>query len=101
MKYLALLVLTLVMGCGILKGAFEKKEVKETLRPPQPHEIVKNPDGTYTVIIDESLSVEEGKEGVNFTKWLFICGFIVAIGLSVKFLIMDFYEKELKKGYDR
>jgi len=55
MKYFVLLVLMLVMGCGILKGVFKEKEPQETLRPPLPHEIVKNSDGTYTVVIDESL----------------------------------------------
>ena len=89
------------MGCGVFNDAFKKKEPKETLRPPEPHEIVKNPDGTYTVIIDESLNPEEEKEGVNLTKWLCLCGFLIAAGVGVKFLITDIYEKSLKKGYDR
>ena len=33
----------------------EKEFDEDPIRPPAPHEIVRNPDGTYTVQIDPSL----------------------------------------------
>ena len=99
MKCIIVFVLFLALGCGTFKEFFGKEEPKETLRPPASHEVIENPDGSYTVIIDESLSVKDDN-GVNFTKWLLFCGFIAVIGFIIKVLIVNFYEKRLKDGYD-
>ena len=104
-KYIILIAVFGLIGCGTVKKIFSKDpeyyEKKEEFRPPQPHEIIKNADGTYTVIIDESLNVKPEKEGVNFTKWFCVLGFLGMIVLGVRFLYKDIYEKDLKKGYDR
>jgi len=101
MKYLIVLGSMIMFGCGMLGDKPEEEFKEDPHRPPAPHEIIKNADGTYTVIIDESLNVKPEKEGVNLTKWFCVLGFLVMIVLGVRFLYKDIYEKDLKKGYDR
>lgn len=101
MKYLIVLGLMIAFGCGMFGDKPEKEFDEDPMRPPAPHEIVKNPDGTYTVIIDESLGAKPEKEGVSFTKWLCFLGFLSMTVLVVRFLYKDIYGKELKKGYDK
>ena len=58
MKYFIILVLLFVFGCGMWKNSKNKiddKVVVDPIRPPAPHEIIENSDGTYSVRIDESL----------------------------------------------
>jgi len=103
--YIILIAVFGLIGCGTVKKIFSKDpeyyEKKEEFRPPQPHEIIKNADGTYTVIIDESLNVKPEKEGVSITKWLCSLTFLVATCLVAWHVIRYIYTKELKKGYDR
>ena len=101
MKYLIVLGSMIMFGCGMFGDKPEEEFKEDPHRPPAPHEIIKNADGTYTVIIDESLNVKPEKEGVNFTKWFCVLGFLGMIVLGVRFLYKDIYEKDLKKGYDR
>lgn len=101
MKYLIIPVLLLVFGCGMWKSSEKQEPKHDPVRPPAPHEIIKNPDGTYTVIIDESLNVKPEKEGVSITKWLCSLTFLVATCLVAWHVIRYIYTKELKKGYDR
>ena len=101
MKYLIVLGSMVMFGCGMFGDKPEEEFKEEPFRPPAPHEIIKNADGTYTVIIDESLNVKPEKEGVNLTKWFCVLGFLGMIVLGVRFLYKDIYEKDLKKGYDR
>ena len=58
MKYLIVLGSMVMFGCGMLDDKPEEEFKEDPFRPPAPHEIIKNADGTYTVIIDESLNVE-------------------------------------------
>ena len=101
MKYLIVLGSMVMFGCGMFGDKPEEEFKEDPHRPPAPHEIIKNADGTYTVIIDESLNVKPEKEGVNLTKWFCVLGFLGMIVLGVRFLYKDIYEKDLKKGYDR
>tara|TARA_B100002019_G_C21230164_1_gene579655 strand:+ start:910 stop:1215 length:306 start_codon:yes stop_codon:yes gene_type:complete len=101
MKYLIIISLMFAFGCGMLGGKSETERKEDPVRPPAPHEIIKNADGTYTVIIDESLNVKPEKEGVSFTKWFCVLGFLGATALGARSLYKDIYEKELKKGYDK
>ena len=101
MKYLIVLGSMIMFGCGMFGDKPEEEFKEDPHRPPAPHEIIKNADGTYTVIIDESLNVKPEKEGVNLTKWFCVLGFLGMIVLGVRFLYKDIYEKDLKKGYDR
>lgn len=101
MKYLIVLGSMVMFGCGMFGDKPEEEFKEDPHRPPAPHEIIKNADGTYTVIIDESLNVKPEKEGVNFTKWFCVLGFLGMIVLGVRFLYKDIYGKDLKKGYDR
>ena len=101
MKYLIVLGSMIMFGCGMFGDKPEEEFKEDPHRPPAPHEIIKNADGTYTVIIDESLNVKPEKEGVNFTKWFCVLGFLGMIVLGVRFLYKDIYGKDLKKGYDR
>jgi hypothetical protein len=101
MKYLIILSLITVFGCGMFGDKSEPKRKNDPIRPPAPHEIIKNPDGTYTVIIDESLNVKPDKEGVSITKWLCSLTFLVVTCLGAWRLIKYVYTKELKKGYDK
>ena len=101
MKYLIVLGSMIMFGCGMFGDKPEEEFKEDPHRPPAPHEIIKNADGTYTVIIDESLNVKPEKEGVSFIKWFCVLGFLGMIVLGVRFLYKDIYEKDLKKGYDR
>ena len=65
MKYLIVLGSMIMFGCGMLDDKPEEEFKEDPHRPPAPHEIIKNVDGTYTVIIDESLNVEPGREVIN------------------------------------
>lgn len=58
MKYLIVLGSMVMFGCGMFGDKPEEEFKEDPHRPPAPHEIIKNADGTYTVIIDESLNVE-------------------------------------------
>ncbi len=101
MKYLIILGLMAAFGCGMFSDKPEKEFDEDPIRPPAPHEIIKNADGTYTVIIDVSLGVKPEKEGVSFTKWFCVLGFLGVLILGARFVYKDFYEKELKNGYDK
>lgn len=100
MKYCILLFLIVTVGCGMLKSKPEQEVKEDPIRPPAPHEIIKNPDGTYTVIIDESLNVKSDKQGVSFTKWLCSLSFLAITCIGAWALVKRVYGKELGKGYD-
>lgn len=101
MKYLIIISLIFAFGCGMLADKSDAERKEDPVRPPAPHEIIKNADGTYTVIIDESLNAKPEKEGVSFTKWLCLLGFLSVTALLITFLYKDIYRKDLKKGYDK
>ena len=101
MKYSIILALLLAFGCGMWKSSEKQEPKHDPIRTPAPHEIIKNADGTYTVIIDESLNVKPEKEGVSITKWLCSLTFLVATCLVAWHFMRDGYTKGLKKGYDR
>ena len=101
MKYLIVLGSMVMFGCGMFGDKPEEEFKEDPHRPPAPHEIIKNADGTYTVIIDESLNVKDDKEGVSITKWLCSLTFLVVTCFGAWHLVRYVYSRELKKGYDR
>lgn len=101
MKYFIILALLLAFGCGMWKSSEKQEPKHDPIRPPAPHEIIKNADGTYTVIIDESLNVKAEKEGVSISKWLCSLTFLVVTCFGAWRFIKHVYSIELKKGYDK
>ena len=49
------IILVIAAGCGKSENKLDDKVVVDPIRPPAPHEIIENSDGTYSVRIDESL----------------------------------------------
>ena len=89
-KYIILFILFLALGCGTVKEFFSKSEPQhEEMRPPEPHEVILNPDGTYTVKIDDSLN---NKKPVNLSKYFYISGLLIVSGLTARYLLKDLKE---------
>lgn len=101
MKYFIILALLLAFGCGMWKSSEKQEPKHDPIRPPAPHEIIKNADGTYTVIIDESLNVKAEKGGVSISKWLCSLTFLAVTCFGAWRLIKYVYTIQLKKGYDK
>ena len=55
MKNWGFTILMIFAGCGKSENKLDDKVVVDPIRPPAPHEIIENSDGTYSVQIDESL----------------------------------------------
>ena len=55
MKNWGFIILMIFTGCGKSENKLDDKVVVDPIRPPAPHEIIENSDGTYSVRIDESL----------------------------------------------
>ena len=60
MKTWSFIILVIAAGCGKSENKLEDRVVVDPIRPPAPHEIIENSDGTYSVRIDESLDSNLG-----------------------------------------
>ena len=78
---IVLAALSLTLGCGTIKKVLG---IDKKPDPSPPQEVVENPDGCFSVIVDGS---ESG--GIGFTGYLLLTGVVVGGGLLVRRLVRN------------
>tara|TARA_Y100000310_G_C20663671_1_gene806230 strand:- start:497 stop:775 length:279 start_codon:yes stop_codon:yes gene_type:complete len=82
-KYIIIMsVVVALAGCSTVKKWVgwgedsEEPKIEETMRPPHPHEVVKNEDGTYTVVL-------EPEKSKLTSVWPWVASLVVLVGVSL------------------